>query len=170
MGAFTERRDPRPALAIGLTITAVVALLDFLTPADVDFGEFYMLAVILTAWSVGLRAGLLFALLGACAVLAVDTALRGPTQPTEFAIALWNWVSDFLVLSALAFVTDRAYQERHRWMRIDARAGASARKAPTRSRPSLRISARSWEGTVIPRVAANASAISSALNNPSACW
>ncbi len=120
MGAFTERRDPRPALAIGLTITAVVALLDFLTPADVDFGEFYMLAVILTAWSVGLRAGLLFALLGACAVLAVDTALRGPTQPTEFAIALWNWVSDFLVLSALAFVTDRAYQERHRWMRIDA--------------------------------------------------
>jgi hypothetical protein len=31
----------------------------------------------------------------------------------------------------------------HRWMRMGALAGASVRKAPTRSRPSLRISARS---------------------------
>jgi signal transduction histidine kinase len=126
MGVFTERRDPGPALAIGLTITLAVALLDFLTPADVDFSEFYMLAVILTAWSIGVRAGLFFALLGACAVLAVDTALRG-TQPSVSAIALWNWLSDFGVLAALAFVTDRAYRERHRWMRIDAERAALLR-------------------------------------------
>jgi len=101
-------------------ITVAVALLDLLTPAEVDFGEFYMLAVILVAWAVGLRAGLLFAALGAIAELGVDTALRGAVAPAAGAIAAWNWISDFGVLAALAFVTDRAYQERHRWMRIDA--------------------------------------------------
>jgi len=72
MSVFTERRDPRPALVVAVLITVAVALLDLLTPAEVDFGECYMLAVILVAWSVGLRAGLLFALLGACAELAVE--------------------------------------------------------------------------------------------------
>jgi signal transduction histidine kinase len=127
VSVFTERRDPRPAVVIGLVITLAVALLDFLTPSDVDFGEFYMLAVILTAWSVGLRAGLLFAFLGACAVLAVDTALRGSAPSTVIAVAVWNWLSDFGVFAALAFVTDRAYQERHRWMRIDAERAALLR-------------------------------------------
>jgi signal transduction histidine kinase len=120
MTVFTERRDPRPALAVALLITLGVALLDLLTPAEVDFGEFYMLAVILAAWAVGIRAGVLFALLGACTELAVDTALRGSTGSGAVAIASWNWLSDFGMLAALALVTDRAYQERHRWMRIDA--------------------------------------------------
>jgi signal transduction histidine kinase len=127
VSVFTERRDPRPAVAIGLLITLAVALLDFLTPADVDFGEFYMLAVILTAWSVGLRAGLSFALLGACAVLMVDTVLRGSAQSSTVAVVAWNSLSDFGVFAALAFVTDRAYQERHRWMRIDAERAALLR-------------------------------------------
>jgi signal transduction histidine kinase len=127
VSAFTERRDPRTALVIGLAITSAVALLDLLTPADADFGEFYMLAVILTAWSVGLRAGLVFALLGACAELAVDTALRGPSQSTAIAIALWNWLSDFAVLGALACATDLAYRERRRWLRIDAERAALLR-------------------------------------------
>src|SRR6266542_3976172 len=56
----------------------------------------------------------------------------------------------------------------HRWMRMDALSGARARNAPTRSRPSLRISALSWEGTVTPRVAAKASAMSSGANSPRA--
>ena len=127
MKVFTERRDPRPALVLAVSITVGVALLDLLTPAEVDFGEFYMLAVILVAWAVGLRAGLSFAILGACAELAVDTALRGSTASGVVAVAAWNWVSDFGVLAALAFVTDRAYQERHRWMRIDAERAALLR-------------------------------------------
>ena len=127
MSVFTERRDPRPALVVAVMITLAVALLDLLTPAEVDFSEFYMLAVILAAWSVGLRAGLSFALLGACAELAVDTALRGSTGSTAVAVAAWNWLSDFGVIAALAVVTDRAYQERHRWMRIDAERAALLR-------------------------------------------
>jgi signal transduction histidine kinase len=127
MTVFTERRDPRPALVVGVLITLAVALLDLLTPAEVDFSEFYMLAVILTAWSVGVRVGLLFALVGASAQLAVDTALRGSFASGVVAVAAWNWLSDFGVLAALAFVTDRAYQERHRWMRIDAERAALLR-------------------------------------------
>ncbi|HEY8829721.1 MAG TPA: hypothetical protein VIM83_03895, partial [Candidatus Limnocylindria bacterium] len=127
MNVFTGRRDPRPALVVGVLITLAVALLDLLTPAEVDFSEFYMLAVILVAWSVGLRAGLSFALLGACAVLAVDNVLRGSAASTAVAVAAWNWLSDFGVLAALAFLTDRAYQERHRWMRIDAERAALLR-------------------------------------------
>src|SRR4029077_8325813 len=86
-----------------------------------------MIAVILTAWAVGRRAGLVFALLGACAELAVDTALREPTQSSVLAVALWNWLSDFAVLGALALVTDLAYQERRRWIRIDAERAALLR-------------------------------------------
>ena len=127
MSFLTERRDPRPALAIAVTITGAAALLDFLTPADADFGEFFMLAVILTAWSVGLRTGLVFAFAGATAELAVDAALHGQIPPGAFGIALWNWLSDFGVLAALAFITDRAYRERRQWIRVDAERAALLR-------------------------------------------
>jgi signal transduction histidine kinase len=117
---FSERRDRRIPLIAGLAIVSAVALLDFVTPANVDFSEFYMVAVMLVAWSVGFRAGFAFAFLCACAVLAVDATLREPSQANAAATALFNWLSDFAVLAALAFATDRVYQERRRWMRTDA--------------------------------------------------
>ena len=50
-----------------------------------------------------------------------------------------------------------------RWSEIGRRGGASARNWATRSRPSCFITVRSWVGLATPRVAANASAISSGV-------
>src|SRR5687767_1923941 len=49
----------------------------------------------------------------------------------------------------------------HRWIGMGSSSGARARNSDMRSRPSFFISVRSWVGLAIPRVAANASAISS---------
>ena len=96
-----------------------VALLDFITPADADFGEFYMLPVIVVAWLAGRRAGLAFAALAAVVEFAVDTALRGATSSTELAIATWNGLADIAVLSSIAVITDIVYRERERWRALD---------------------------------------------------
>ena len=55
-------------------------------------------------------------------------------------------------------------------MGIGLRGGASPRKTCTRSRPLFFISDRTCDGNVMPRLAANASAISSTLNCKHARW
>ena len=52
-----------------------------------------------------------------------------------------------------------------RWSEMRRRGGARARNSAIRSRPSCFIIARSWVGLATPRVAANASAISSGVNS-----
>src|SRR5439155_11754947 len=51
----------------------------------------------------------------------------------------------------------------HRWIPTGSRSGASARNRRGRSRPSRFDAIRSWVGVATPRVAANASAISSSV-------
>jgi signal transduction histidine kinase len=114
------RRDPRLAFLIGVAIIASAGLLDYLTPADVDLSELYLLGVVVVAWSVGWPAGIAFALLAASTELAVDTALRAPSQSVAIAVALWNGLSDFSVLAVLAFAVDRVRRERRRWAQVDA--------------------------------------------------
>ena len=111
---------------VGITVMAAligvvaVALLDFITPADADFGEFYMLPVIAVAWVAGRRAGIAVAALAAVLEFAVDTALRGATTATDLAIATWNGLADVAVLAAIAVITDFVYRERARWQVLDA--------------------------------------------------
>jgi signal transduction histidine kinase len=108
----------RRAATIALAVVLIVGigLLDYLTPADVEFGLLYMLPVILVSWFVGLRTGLLFALAAMLAEAALDAALR----PTVLAVAAWNGLSRLAVLAALATITDRMRQEREHWKAIDA--------------------------------------------------
>ena len=104
------------AIALAAVFIVGIGLLDYLTPADVEFGLLYMLPVILVSWFVGLRTGLLFALVAMLAEAALDAALR-PTVP---AVAAWNGLSRLAVLAALATITDRMHQEREHWKAIDA--------------------------------------------------
>src|SRR5260221_6235714 len=111
------------ALLTAVLLTAAVGLLDFLTPADVDFGEFYMVPVILVAWFVGGRTGVAFALIASIVELLVDTTLRSAGAANGEAIALWNGVATLIVLTAIAFITDIVYRERERWRALDAERG-----------------------------------------------
>lgn len=95
-------------------------LLDDLTPAKADFGQFSRLGVIIAAWSLGWRAGAVFALIATVVRLVVDSSTGGLPSDSSLAITLWNGSSNFLVLLALAFVSDRVYFERERWRSVDA--------------------------------------------------
>ena len=117
-----RRRGDRAvwALLVAVLLTAAVGLLDFLTPADVDFGEFYMVPVILVAWFVGRRTGIAFAVIASIVELMVDTTLRSAAAANGEAIALWNGVATLIVLTAIAVITDIVYGERERWRALDA--------------------------------------------------
>lgn len=114
-----KRGDRRAALVAAAAILGV-GLLDYLTPPDADFGEFYMLGVIIAAWPLGWRAGVAFALIATVVQLVIDSSTGARSSDLSFAITLWNGSSTFLVLAALAFVTDRVYIERERWRSVDA--------------------------------------------------
>jgi len=114
------RADPGSAFLIATAIVAAVGALDYALPADVDLGEFYMLAVIVGAWAIGWRTGLLFAVAGASLELAADVLFRVPAPSAVPGIALWNGLSDVGVLGAIAIITDRLYRARRRWIDVDA--------------------------------------------------
>ena len=109
-----KRGDGRALLA-ALVILVGVGLLDDLTPVDVDLGLFYMLPVLLVAWTVGPRAGVTFALLTMLTQFLLDTAVRA--APPN--VSAFNALSRTVVLAALALVTDRMYEERARWRQTD---------------------------------------------------
>lgn len=121
-----QRGDRRVLLVAG-GLTVAIGLLDYLTPADADFTEFYMLAVVVAAWILGWKAGVAFAFIGVATTLVADDAMRS-TLP---AVTLWNALSDLGVLLALGVITDRLHlermakeaahdRERARWEAVDA--------------------------------------------------
>lgn len=109
-----KRGDQRALLAAAVLLVAV-ALLDDLTPVDVDMGLAYMLPVILAAWVVGRNAGIAFALLATLAQLVLDTATRA-FLPN---VSAFNALSRMVVLAALAVVVNRVYEERSRARQTD---------------------------------------------------
>lgn len=121
------QRGDRRVLLIAVALTVAIGLLDYLTPAQVDFTEFYMIPVVIVAWILGWKSGLAFGLVGAGVEFVVDDLLRD----LNVATALWNGISRIGVFVALALVTDRLYrertakeaayeQERRRWQQLDA--------------------------------------------------
>jgi len=108
------------ALLAALPLTAAVGLLDFLTPADMDFGELYMIPVILVSWIIGRKTGIAFAVIAAVVEVLVDDTLRSAGAADTPAVALWNGVATLLVLTAIAVITDILYRERERWRALDA--------------------------------------------------
>jgi len=112
-----KRGDPRAAL-LALAVIAGVALLDQLTPPDADFGEFYIVGVVVAAWFLGWGVGVSFALLATVVRLAID-ANGGEFGASSLGIFLWNALSEFLVFAVVAFATDRVYIERERWRSVD---------------------------------------------------
>lgn len=114
-----KRGDPRAALAAAAVVLSV-GLLDYLTPAQADFGPFYMLGVIIAAWWLGWPTGVVFALIATAVRLVVDSSTGGLLGASSVSIVLWNGGSSFLVLAALAFATDRIHVERERWRSVDA--------------------------------------------------
>ena len=114
-------------LLVGVALLVAISLLDYLTPAEVDFTHFYMIPVVLTAWVLGWQVALSVGLAAAAVEFAVDDVLRGVVLAT----ALWNGLSRIGVFFALAYATDKFHlermakeaaheSERGRWAALDA--------------------------------------------------
>jgi signal transduction histidine kinase len=116
-----ERSDDRKiaVIVVSVCIVLAVGLLDFLTPSEADFGQFYMIPVVLSAWFVGRRAALVFAVVGITAELLADAELRVAVDATGPAVAVWNAFAHLIVLGAIAIITDAARRERDRWRAVD---------------------------------------------------
>lgn len=113
--SWSLKRGDGRALLAALVILGGVGLLDGLTPVDVDLGLFYMLPVVLVAWTRGRKAGVAFALLAVLTEFVLDTAVRAAPP----SVSAFNALSRMVVLAALALVTDRMYEERARWRQTD---------------------------------------------------
>lgn len=114
-------------LLVAAALLIAIGLLDYLTPPDVDFTQFYMVPVVITAWVLGWRTGLAVGLAAAAVEVAIDGAIRSLVLAT----ALWNGLSRVGVFFLLAYVTDRFHleriakenahhRERLRWEALDA--------------------------------------------------
>jgi signal transduction histidine kinase len=102
-----QRGDAR-VLLVGGALLVAIGLLDYLTPTQVDFTNFYMIPVVLTAWVLSWRAALALGLVAAAVEFAVDDLIRASVVAT----ALWNGLSRIGVFFALAYVTDRFHLEK----------------------------------------------------------
>ena len=107
----------RPLVLMSAVLAlAMVALLDLLTPSDVGFAPFYLIPVVITAWTFGARAGVVLAALAAGAELLVDSGVLRIDQDEAPALVLaWNTLSSFIALSVFAVVIERFHNERERW-------------------------------------------------------
>ena len=106
-------------LLLSLVLMLLVGLLDYLTPAELDFGEFYMIPVILVAWMIGRRTGILLAVMAAAVEFAVDTTLRDAAAARPVLVSAWNLIASLLVLAVVAVITDIVYRERQRYRLLD---------------------------------------------------
>jgi len=111
MGATTGGRG---VIAAFLVLGAAAAL-DLLAPPDLEWAEFYLVAVAVMGWTVGWPRGVLFGAVVAVIAMAVDIgALKAVEAPPPPAAAAWNAVSEFLVYTGVAVIADRARRAHER--------------------------------------------------------
>lgn len=110
------RRGDWRVVAASLLLLVATALLDYLTPPQVNFGLIYMLAVLPVAWFCGWRLAVVVAVIAAALEGINSEVLRA--LPWE--INTWNALSRITVLSLIAVVADRLYIERAQLRRVNA--------------------------------------------------
>ncbi|MFH1738917.1 MAG: PAS domain-containing protein, partial [bacterium] len=79
---------PRWTLVLVIAAILIVGSLDYVTGFELSFGIFYLIPVVLAAWVLGLRAGLLVSVFCSCVWLAVDVASGHPYS--SVVAPLWN--------------------------------------------------------------------------------
>ncbi len=99
-----------------LALVVMIWLLDILTPPDLAFSVFYLIPIAVTAWLVGLRVGVVTAIL--CALLwAAAEVIGKPAVP--FWMHLWNGVTRGAIFVALGVLTTMLVKEREKLRATD---------------------------------------------------
>ena len=106
---------------LSLTVLSLIAigaicLVDLLTGPDIGFSLFYLIPVVVAAWFVGRRAGLILAVAGALAWLFADSANRGIVS---LGPSIWNGFTRLVIFIAIALLLDRQRTDTARLAAVD---------------------------------------------------
>ncbi len=98
---FFDGKSPGVVYAVGLSFTAVLLVLDFLSGAQISFALFYLMPLGLVTWNLGRRAGIGTALLCTVASLIADLMVPGAEHDL---VPYWNAIGRFAVFIAFAIL------------------------------------------------------------------
>jgi diguanylate cyclase (GGDEF)-like protein len=119
-------RQPAWVIAMAaLSMTALIAVLDYLTGADYAWSIFYVAPILLVTWFVSLRAGVAWVLMSALTWAAIDAT--GRTYPSAF-VPAWNAVvrlAFFALFTALAEGAKRGLARERTLSKTDALTGVA---------------------------------------------
>ena len=98
---FFDGKSPGVVYAVGLSFTAVLLVLDFLSGARISFALFYLMPIGLVTWNLGRRAGIGTALLCTVASLFADLMVPGAEHDL---VPYWNALGRFAVFMVFAIL------------------------------------------------------------------
>ncbi len=127
---FLERRGKTFVVLCGLTLVAVLGLLDFLTGFELSFAVFYLMPVALVAWLAGKRAGVVLSVASAVTWQAANQ-LAGE-QFSSPLIPLWNAATRlgfFVVVTLLLARLKESFARESDLARTDFLTGAANARA-----------------------------------------
>jgi len=117
-------------LFVSLLTTALIGGLDYITGYEFSFSVFYLLPIALTAWGLGLSAGLLMSLISAC-VWIIANMLAGVSYSQQLTL-YWNALTRagfFIIVTLLIVELHRQLTTERSNARIDYLTGAINRRA-----------------------------------------
>jgi diguanylate cyclase (GGDEF)-like protein len=88
LNQFWQDQSNLVKVAIGYTLVGVIGFIDYLTGYEIAFSIFYLVPIVLVAWFIGKRSGMLIAIFSA-AVWGVADAASGSPYSRPF-IPYWN--------------------------------------------------------------------------------
>lgn len=127
--ASLEKQSKPFLLLMGVSLTTIIGLIDFLTGYEIAFSIFYGLPISLVTWLTSRRFGLLVSAVSAAVLLAADTA-SGHLYSHPL-IPIWNTLirfATFVVITVLVSALRNALKREREHARIDDLTGAVNRR------------------------------------------
>jgi signal transduction histidine kinase len=105
----------RSLIVVAFVVLGLAFVLDVLTPPDLEWAEFYLVAIAVMAWAVGWSKALVFSVMVVLIAMAVDAGAIRPLDVRPGTTALvWNAISELVIYTVVAIATDRARRGRER--------------------------------------------------------
>jgi diguanylate cyclase (GGDEF)-like protein len=122
--------SPRQALIACMLLFGAIAVLDYLTPPQLNLTFLYVFVVLLACWNIGLGWGLAFALMSFTMQVVAFAEIENPKiTPFYFYVILGNRLFTFLLTVALTVPLRKLYEREQQTARLDFLTGVLNRKA-----------------------------------------
>ncbi len=120
----------KPALALCFVLFVAIAVLDYVTPPELNLTFLYVFVIIIACWNVSLGWGLAYALLSFLMQIVAFYPIQNPAITTfYFAVILGNRLFTFLLAVGLTFPLRKLYEREQATARVDFLTGVPNRKA-----------------------------------------